>query len=252
MGADLWWKKAAGRLLDLLYPPPPSCGLCGRNIAAGFRERTSVSLCPACAKFCFLSGSICRVCGRLWTEGDVCGDYARRQDTFFVFSRSAVAYNHAMKEYMARYKYRGDRKLAGMMAGFLPQVWKRYYAGEQIDWITYIPLHAERLQERTFNQAEEMARLLGSVVGVPVAGLLVRKRATEKQSRRTRYGRLHAMENVFSYCPEAGWEVPDSSAPCRIVIVDDVYTTGSTLNEAAHALKAGLPGADVYGLTVAR
>jgi competence protein ComFC len=249
------WREWVHAVLDVIYPPFPVCSLCAcpvRNVSdtmiGGDGEPSCI--CRACeAKFAFIRDHICRVCGRPYPTGETCGDCLRRTERYFMYSRSAVCYNEQMKEVLARYKYRGDRKLVEVMDILLYWAWQRYYAGMNIHCLTYIPLHEKRLIERTFNQAEEMARILGNRLRIPVYGLLERKKATEKQSKKNRTGRLHALENVFSYMEASEVHMPDVPV---IVLVDDVYTTGSTLNEAARTLKQKWPEAKIYGLTVAR
>ncbi|MED0680659.1 ComF family protein [Aneurinibacillus thermoaerophilus] len=251
----LHWKRWTGWLLDILYPPPPRCTLCGNpkrgeaavKPGAGKGGLTFCSVCES--QFVFLTDTICPICGRAWPTNEPCPDCCRRKSRHFCYSRSAVRYNKPMKELLARYKYRGDRRLAEMMVELLWRAWYLYYREMKIDAITYIPLHEKRLMERTFNQAEEMARFLGQRIGLPVYGLLERRKETEKQSQKKRAARLHALENAF-YFSDA--QAVNSFEVQALLLLDDVYTTGSSLNAAARALKEGIPGAEVYGLTVAR
>nr|WP_155837167.1 phosphoribosyltransferase family protein [Aneurinibacillus terranovensis] len=284
------------RMINWIYPQPDSCLLCG--MAVFRRGRLPCRLCLRCeSMFTFLDkDAICEGCGRLWlhsqgmpggsidgSKNSICPDCCRRGKTYLTYSRSAATYNETMKELIARYKFRGDRKLAPILAAFLIYAWNKHYKTEnkeskeskgicdkshlpRIDLITYVPLHDSRLHERTFNQAEELARLLGAAVGVPVAGLLEKVRATEKQSHKNRQGRLHALDHTLryrsDYADRAGTladctmssenRISEAKNTRTIVIVDDIYTTGSTLNEAAYVLKHGIPEAKIYGLTVAR
>ncbi|ERI08461.1 ComF family protein [Aneurinibacillus aneurinilyticus] len=248
------WQSVVNGILNLLYPSLPLCSLCAqpvRYVAQGAGEKGgTVPLCAVCKEqFAFILDNICKLCGRPWIADTVCEDCARRTERYIHYSRSAVRYNEAMKGLLAQYKYRGDRKLADVMVSLLLRAWRLHYAGMKVDCLTYIPLHEARLLERTFNQAQEMACLLAHEVGVPLYGLLERKKATEKQSKQDRTSRLNALQNVFHFSPEEAFMLPDCPV---IVLIDDVYTTGATLAEAGRAIKEGIPQANVYGLTVAR
>ncbi|WCN39658.1 ComF family protein [Aneurinibacillus uraniidurans] len=240
------WQMARRLLLDALFPPFPPCLYCGQEAnEKSFAAGTSF-VCQDCMNGLIrIKGSICAVCGRPWAQNEICMDCARRTNRAFCQSRSAVAYNETAKEWLARYKYRGDRVLAPVLAALLYEVWQREYAKLCIDVITYMPLHEERLVERTFNQAEELAGLLGMRTGVPVCRLLTRTQATEKQSMKGRADRLAALQNVFA-------PIPADRSFQRVLLVDDVYTTGSTMEAAACAIRQKWRQAEVYGITWAR
>ena len=163
-----------------------------------------------------------------------------------------------MKQLLYRYKYNGDRKVGKLLGAVLYEGWKKYYdsprfkAKHPIHLLTFVPLHEERLYERSFNQSKELAEELSERTGIPVADLLIRVKGTDKQSKRGREERLRALRGAFRYKP--GLEVATSVATesIGILLVDDIYTTGATLNEAARVIRRGLPNAKVYGLTVAR
>jgi ComF family protein len=116
------------------------------------------------------------------------------------------------------------------------------------EFITFVPLSEKRELERGFNQAEQMARDLGRKLRLPVVPLLQRQRHTEKQSLKSRSSRLEDLQDVFSLIPEAPKQI---QTPSRIYVVDDVYTTGSTLNQCAKTIRSRLD-AEVYGVTWAR
>jgi competence protein ComFC len=247
------WKRWVNKALDILYPSPPVCLLCERPVLNHINQRGKSNeqlLCTFCEKqFDFIVDRICLVCGRPWVTEEMCGDCTRRKERYFLYSRSAVRYNDAMKKLLAQYKYRGDRKLADLLALFLLRAWQLHYSDVKIHFLTYIPLHEERLFERTFNQAEEIAHLLGKEIKIPVYGVLERQKATEKQSKKNRVHRLKALENVFSFSFDRENELPEQPG---VLLIDDVYTTGTTMVEAGHAIKIGIPEARIYGLTVAR
>lgn len=122
--------------------------------------------------------------------------------------------------------------------------------------LTFVPLSQERLAERGFNQAEQLARRLGAKIKLPVVDLLVRHRHTDKQSHKTRSARLQDLEHVFALRTDLSRAsfpmLRQGGGPLRIYIVDDVYTTGSTLIQCASAIQRVWPSVEVFGLTWAR
>lgn len=173
-----------------------------------------------------------------------------------VCNRSTVRYDGEMKDWLGRYKYRGDERLlplfAAMFAGGFDRLSAEYrLRRKQIALVTYVPLSAARMEERGFNQAEQFARALAAARGLPVASLLRRIRHTGKQSFKTRSDRIRDLQGAFEPDFAAAAQiaaVPDPS----ILLIDDVYTTGSTLHECARTIRLIAPNARIYGLTWAR
>ena len=245
-------------------PTVPTCIVCGRD--ADTRRRPAPlpvrhpavravlrKLCYVCSEAIpWIVSPVCRVCGR----PEVCPDCPRREVRHLLFSRGAVRYDDRMKDWLALYKYRGSEALEPLMAAMMSYGYERII-GElpSIHAVTSVPLARERLEERGFNQAERMARTLAEWYGVPYYALLQRNRHTEKQSLKNRRSRLVDMKgNFVALDPRKLSALADRHGhPVRIVLVDDIYTTGSTMNECAGALEAALPGyAEVYGLMWAR
>lgn len=247
----------------------------------------SKSICSSClALIPWLTPIKCRTCGR----GITCPDCGRRTDASFKANRSAVQYSGEMREWLAQYKYRGNQRLEHLLAqmmfpafaaitkeaysrtasplpcpqpqsgtAMLPSIW---------DAITYVPVSSERAEERGFNQAERFADILARQYHISVYDLLYRERHTEKQSFKSRSERIKDTRRLFQAkpermallqaamnCPrEAGGTVLHSpSRPIRLLLIDDIYTTGSTIQACATALRqqAAIP-LEIYALTWAR
>lgn len=247
----------ARRLTGLLAPAQTACKLCGQAVV-GVQGAYPPGLCTACRKAIPLIRNVqCGVCGRY----EDCPDCVRREKFYFVRNRSAVEYDVHMKAWLARYKYRGDERLAELLAELLLHAYRLHQAaggGTAVHsrvMLTFVPLSERRRLDRGFNQAEQMAHALGRRLQVPVVDLLQRNRHTEKQSLKKRGERLKDMQDLFSL-HESGLRELESIVAGRpermdLYVVDDVYTTGSTLNECAKAIRKGVD-ARVYGLTLAR
>jgi competence protein ComFC len=197
----------------------------------------------------------CVICGR----GERCDDCRRRTDTYFTANRSAVRYTESVKPWLARFKYRGDERLKLLFADMLEHAYKLNFhnrpggISERIHILSYVPVSLERFEERGFNQAQLLAEELGKRLRIPVAPLLLRSKHTGKQSYKSRAERLEDMKQAFVIHPDAQKRILTKAdfRPITILIIDDVYTTGSTLNQCAKVISLHLP-AKVYSLTWAR
>lgn len=230
----------------LFFAETAQCLLCNRpyGMDSSFNSLLA-GICLSCkGKIRMMDEPLCPICGREMERQAICHDCERRAHTYFQSNRSAVSYTPIMKEWINAYKYRGREQLSAGLIDLLHQAYLKYYTGIKIDVITFVPLHAERLYERKFNQAEQLARGLSKRIGIPVAAVLQRRLDTMKQSRRGRKERLTSLIDAFQY---AG-KIPVSRS---ILLIDDIYTTGSTANECAKVLSKN--GWDkIYILTVAR
>jgi ComF family protein len=107
-----------------------------------------------------------------------------------------------------------------------------------------VPVHAERLRQRGYNQAALLAQELGTRFGIPVAELLARRRATTKQHRLDRAARLRNLWDAFAL-------MPGRAMPARVILVDDILTTSATLEACAAVLRSG-GCREVFGFALAR
>ena len=245
------------------------------------------NLCASCAKAIpWILQPRCLVCGR----GMGCPDCTRQymEQRPFQLNRSAVMYDERMREWLGQYKYRGKESLEAVLGPMVVKAYDsliqemRYTTGDRrwkADIITFVPVSPSRLQERGFNQAEKLAASVARQAKLPAISLLQRTRDTEKQSLKSRSERLKDMRSAFVKRPEgvlemAKWFTKVSSAApnqpnpaeysrcpkhlpaVNIILVDDIYTTGSTIGACAAELKiiATELGreASVYSLTWAR
>jgi competence protein ComFC len=203
-------------------------------------------ICSNCEnKLEAIEGETCRICSRPFEQldaeyrhDDVCHDCLRWEEDLgwqgcLDQNISIFRYNDFLKEVMAKYKFRGDYVLSKLFAEYIKV---RLPAA---DYYVPIPLSAERLYERGFNQAEAIIK----ECGIQSAKFLTRVHS-EKQSKKKRSERIH-LPQVFKISESVILEGKS------ITLIDDVYTTGSTLRHAAKLLKEA--GAEhVYSLTVAR
>jgi ComF family protein len=157
--------------------------------------------------------------------------------------RSAVAYEGPVELAIHRFKYEGWRRLAGPLAQLLAE--RLVVEGVAANWVVAVPLHPGRLRERGFNQAELLAIELRRRLGLDKPpGELVRTRHTPPQVGHDRLWRLENVRGAFA------WRGADLRGR-SVLVVDDVATTGATVDACAAALRASGAG-PVIGASVAR
>ena len=245
-----WFDQTGSRLLG---SAADLCIVCGvRPIPA--KAAAALPLCDRCravVPWIRPADIRCQDCGR----PDPCPDCSRRVHSQVVCNRSAVRYDEIMKAWLSRLKYRGDERMhqlfADMMDGLLQRTLTELRLRRRdVALLTYVPLSAERLRERGFNQTERIARRLGEKSRIPVVSTLVRARHTDKMSYKSRAERLSDLQGAFE--ADRSFAVQPKSANSVIVLIDDVYTTGSTLHECAGTIRSTVPNIQIIGLTWAR
>lgn len=245
MGALFPVAPLARRLLDLLLPP--RCGRCGVDVPA------DATLCLACWNaVTFIGQPLCEICGLPFEIRPfgraVCGGCLANPPVFDR-ARSSVVYDDATRPLILSFKH-GDRLiLAPLFAAWM----LRAGAGllEEADLIIPVPLHRWRLLSRRYNQAAVLAHALGRLSGVNVVdSLLLRTRQTPSQGRKSAAQRTLNVRGAFALRNNCGG-VAEVIKERRIVLVDDVFTTGATVSACTRVLRrSGAMSVDV--LTLAR
>ena len=215
-------------------------------------------VCAECARqISLVKGPICLSCGSMFksNEGDdrICGDCISAPKQFRI-ARAPAVYDQAMMHLIHCFKYNAKIQLARPFGGLLLRALNRYWSADSFDVIVPVPLSGNRIRQRGFNQAYLLICGWEKITiqsGLDLSGariikdVLVRKRTTLPQTGLGRKARMENIKNVFSVREQA--DIKEK----RILLVDDVYTTGATVNECARALKDhGARSVDV--LTLAR
>jgi competence protein ComFC len=219
-------------LLDFLLPP--RCGGC---------RRVGSWLCDECrSNVRRLQEPLCRRCGvEVDSARNDCGCRARLRSLTRL--RSAVAYEGPIEVAVRRFKYEGWRRLATPLAQLMSE--RLAVEGVAARTIVAVPLHPSRQRQRGYNQSELLMRELTRRLGLrSPRGVLVRTRPTPPQVGNDRLRRFENVAGAFAWKGEAlGGEA--------LLLIDDVATTGATLDACAQALKAAGAG-PVTGVSVAR
>lgn len=227
------WKRWLVRTLDLLYPA--ECAVCTIPLTGGR------SLCEACENdLPRLTPPFCTICGEHF-EGRIeqafsCPNCSNLKFAFS-FARPALVRDDRTRDMIHRLKYGRQIHLATDLAWLAAGAFQddRLAPALAAKWpLVPVPLHRGRLRERHFNQAEEIARGLSRLTGMPVTKALRRVRATGHQTSLTRSQRLENLRGAFALT-RPGRKLAES-AP-GVVLVDDVFTTGSTVDACAAVLR---------------
>jgi len=208
-------------------------------------------LCPDCREnIVFIERPICIRCGAPLDPGtkgpEECRECRERKRSYVDRFRGAGIYEGVLQKAVLNFKFDGRRSLARPLAELLAGVIESGLTGEAaFDFVCPVPLHPQRLKERGFNQSELLAKYFCEKTGSELRrGILVRTRPTIPQVMLPAGKRRTNVRGAFALGD--GAEVKDA----RVLLIDDVYTTGATLQECARMLKKGGASA-VSVLTVA-
>jgi len=229
--------------LDIVYPRV--CGGCG-----GAAMQSGGHWCWDCRrKIELIADRYCSRCGDpIFGEADhpfvcrTCGSGEPRFD----LARSAARYSGPLKNAIQEFKYRAGLHLLRDLADLATAAVRVHYVRKPIDVVTCVPLRASRLRERGYNQSQLLAERVGRDLRLPVwPEALVRVRKTEPQAG------LAAAQRRLNVAGAFGPGRPSWIKGRNFLLVDDVMTTGATVNECAKVLKQAA-ACRVYVVTVAR
>ncbi len=231
---------------NLLFPP--RCQVCDRFC--------DTPLCSACAEsFHRLRPPWCERCGKPFPAHvktpPLCADCARERRPVLDRTRSLGLHIESLRDAVNAFKFGGRVRLAEPLGRLLAELLSRKAelslvdpAG--LDLIVPVPLHPARRRWRGYDQAELLAAVLGEATGIgAAAGWLTRTRNTPPQVGRTRSAREQNVRGAFAV------RGPSPVPEARVLLVDDVHTTGSTLRECARVLRRAGAQA-VYAVTLSR
>lgn len=234
--------RLGGILLDLLYPP--HCALCGRRIEVETSGERAL-FCEACLDTIPLPpADRCPICSHPMSGRVFCPNCEERH-WHLASIVPACRFEGGVRDMIHRFKYGRDITLARPLGKLMERALRdTRISGKTFDCLVPVPLHPLRERERGFNQAAMLAHRLSRSTGIPGHDLLKRILPTERQAGCDRSHRMENLRGAFSL----RLPVPRDG---KLLLVDDVSTTGATLDACAALLKEGGAG-EVCAIVVAR
>jgi ComF family protein len=241
-------RDAAGGLVAVVMPD--DCRVCER-------PRLDASRLPVCkdclSSFWLILDPVCGVCGRPLlpesqagsTEGRLCA-LCRRGVYAFDAARSFAAYDPSLMRTVTLLKHEAIRPLAKWFGQKLADVARHSLSGISAQVVVPVPLHPERQRQRGYNQAELLARAVAGQLGLPLETRAIQRQIPRPPKLRlSRHERWETARGAYAALP--GGRIDNR----RVLLVDDVFTTGATLDACARALRSA-GAAQVAAVTVAR
>lgn len=235
-------RRSFGSALDLMFPR--HCACCGGDV--GDAARYVCWDCRSAIKL--ILAPFCAICGNPFegavAAGSICA-FCLRRAPYYDQARSVARFAGVLRDLVHAFKYQGAIWLQDDLGLLLRGGYAVHYSASALDLITFVPLHHVRERERSYNQAGLLARILARQFGLEMWRGLRRARATCSQTNLNSAQRAANVKNIF--------EVTDVKVlqGRRVLLVDDVMTTGATVNECARMLKQSGAKA-VFVLTVGR
>ncbi|MDE5600980.1 MAG: ComF family protein [Clostridia bacterium] len=210
-----------------VYPEDVTCDCCGEELTAKTRYR----LCGECtSKLPIIPEHICLVCGTpILDEADYC-NRCQQNEYKFLRNRAPLVYDGIAKDMVYKLKFGGKKYIASTLGAMMTDEFLK--RNMQADIAVYIPMTYDEEKKRGFNQSELLAREVGERLNMPVLPALIKTRDTAAQKQLTRKEREENLKGVFA-C------VFDEVKGRKMLLIDDVFTTGATANACASALIKG-------------
>ena len=224
------------RIVDLFFPSNVKCFMCSVDLNDGY-------ICEECkSNIKFINKGCIKCGGSLIGDGDVCLECKRYERTFDR-GYCVCDYDGKIAEKILKFKNHNGKYLSKPLSKMLLDKYKELNL--DIDIIIPIPIHTNREKERGFNQSELIAEDIAKYTGKVDLNVVCRKKDTPHQVGLNRENRIENLDNAFELCDGSDVKGKD------ILLIDDIFTTGTTINECAKFLKK--KGANkVYFLCFAR
>lgn len=217
-------KKLLDYLKDFLYPKYLTCAICHEEIdEANY-------LCKICrGSLQYQIGLTCDICGRMLirTQSYKICDICKCLDRYMDGGSSVVVYDEMIKKTIFDLKYKGKKYLANVIAKMMFDQLLYLKIDKNFDLITSVAMYHKKEKKRGYNQAGLIGQALSEISHIPYEDVLIRNKATPSLNKIPLLERGDILKNIFE----------SKSVQGRVLLVDDIITSGHTFNECAKALK---------------
>jgi ComF family protein len=212
---------------------PPQCPCCEK-----FSEEGKQRFCSNClSQIRWIEPPFCSICGIPFISREVethpCGACVTHRK-YFTIARALGAFEGSLQEAIHRWKYEGKTYLTPFFASWMAEGLNRYWEPGSLDLLIPVPLHTRRLRERGFNQSLLLVRELSRRTGIPYRkSILQKKKSTIPQVNLSGVEREKELRGTFHVIGK------EELSGLSVLLIDDVYTTGATVNECSKVLLRG-------------
>jgi ComF family protein len=222
--ARAFFKRMSSVIKDAIFPEDVTCDLCGEELVADTRYR----LCAKCTEdMPFIAGHVCLNCGvAIDNEADY-GDRCKNNASLFKLCRAPLLYDGKAREMLYGLKFSGKKYLVHTLGAMMADTYLKYNMQGEI--IVPVPMSEKDVKKRGFNQAELLAYEVGKRLDIPVLPALVKVKETSAQKELSGRERAENLEKAFEVIYP---QIKDR----KILLIDDIFTTGATANECAKTL----------------
>lgn len=226
------FKNITNLFLEFIYPENITCIICDKPI----NKTNTYSMCKNCFKELNFILDGCIKCGKpiiyhSLEKQDVSGcSYCFGKNFYFDKAISCLEYTEFSKKMVFALKYNNKTYISRYIANIMKE--KIQIETIKFDYILFVPLHKKRLKKRGFNQAEKIAKYLGQSIDLPVIDKIARKNYTRRLYKLSKQERKIELKNTF-ILKESKNDLKNKN----VLLIDDIFTTGSTVNEISKLLK---------------
>ncbi|MDI3534665.1 MAG: hypothetical protein PWQ82_1030 [Thermosediminibacterales bacterium] len=228
--------------LEMIFPKNLKCRVCGRE-----SNESHYSICASCVRSIeYINPPFCLKCGKPLEDDSLRKCYeCKKHHYHFVEARSVGTFTGVLKKAVYRLKYKKDVYIARPLAVLMAESFK-HLDWPEADIIIPVPLSNSKLFKRGFNQSYLLARELGKLLKLKVSDRhIIRVRDTDSQTKLTRAQRWENMKGAFEVFKK------EALKGRTIILVDDIFTTGATVDECSRTLIEDAGVKEVYVFTLA-